>query len=112
MSIWDSLDRIHNMQYSSTISLVVKVIDSEIFEGMGEVGEDGRATGYEISIHCLGTDECGKIFNVNIRTSAATCEEAEKITETLSCNSIHYVQGVFHLGSDEHYDLLRLWSQL
>lgn len=32
------------MQYSSTISLVVRVIDSDIFEGMGEIGEDGHAT--------------------------------------------------------------------
>lgn len=98
------------MQYSSTISLVVKVIDSEIFEGMGEVGEDGRATGYEISVHCLGADECGKIFNVNIRTSVATCEEAGNITEKLSCNSIHYVQGVFLLDSDEHYDIITVYD--
>ncbi len=110
MSIWKSLDRIHKMQYISTISLVIKVIDSEIFEGMGEIGEDGRATGYEISVHCLGADECGKIFNVNIRTSVATYKEAKKITERLSCNSIHYVQGVFHLGSDEHYDIITVYD--
>jgi len=110
MSIWKSLDRIHKMQYRSTISLVVKVIDSEIFEGMGEVGEDGRATGCEISVHCLGADECGKIFNVNIRTTAATCEEAGKITEKLSCNSIHYIQGVFLLCSDKHYDIITVYD--
>jgi hypothetical protein len=110
MSIWKSLDRIHKMQYSSTISLVVKVIDSEIFEDMGEVGKDGRATGCEISVHCLGADECGKIFNVNIRTSVATCEEAGKITEKLSCNSIHFVQGVFLLGSDENYDIITVYD--
>ncbi len=90
-----------NMQYNSTISLVVKEIDSEIFEGMGEIGEDGRATVCEISADCLGTDEGCKIFNVNIRTTAATSEEAGKITEKLSCNSIHYIQGIFSLDSNE-----------
>ena len=98
------------MQHSSTIALVVQVIDNDIFEGMGKVGEDGCATGCEISVHCLGTDECGKIFNVNIRTTAATCEEAGKITDKLSCNSIHYIQGVFLLCSDKHYDIITVYD--
>jgi hypothetical protein len=99
-----------NMQYNSTISLVVKVIDSEIFKGMGEIGEDGRATGCEISVDCLGTDEGCKIFNVNIRTTAATYEEAGKIIEKLSCNSIHYIQGIFFLDSNEKLDFITVFD--
>lgn len=100
------------MQYSSIISLVVKIIDSDIFEGMGEIGEDGRATGCEISVDCLGADECGKIFNVNIRTTAATYEQAVKITEKLSCKSIHFIQGVFLVDSDENYDIITVYDPI
>jgi len=95
---------------SSTLSLVVKVIYNDIFEGMGEVGKDGHATGCEISVHCLGTDEGGKLFNVNIRTSSATYEEAFKIVEELSCNSIHYIQGIFFLDSTENLDLITVFN--
>lgn len=98
------------MQYSSTISLVVKVINSDIFEGMGEIGEDGHATGCEISVQCLGADEGGKIFNVNIRTSAATYDESGKIVGKLSCNSIHYIQGIFFLDSNNKLDLITVFD--
>ena len=86
------------MNYSSTISLAVKVIYNDIYEGMGKVEKDGHATGCEIFIHCLGADEGGKLFNVNVRTSSATYKEALKIVEELSCNSIHYIHGVCLLG--------------
>jgi len=98
------------MNYSSTISLVVKVIDNDIFEGMGEVGEDGRATGCEISVHCLGADEGGRLFNVVMRTSSATYEEALKIVADLSSNSIHYIQGEFFLDSNEKLDLITVFN--
>ncbi len=98
------------MANSSAISLVVKVIYNDIFEGMGEVGEDGRATGCEISVHCLGADEGGRLFNVVIRTSSATYKEAQKIVEDLSCNSIHYIQGVFFLDSNENLDLITVFN--
>ena len=98
------------MKYSSTISLVVKIIYNNIFKGMGEVGKDGRATGCEISIHCLGVDEGGKLFNVIIRTGTATYEEAFKITEELSYNTIHYIQGVFFLDSNENLDLITVFN--
>jgi len=73
---------------------------------MGKVEEDGLATGCEISAHCLGADEGGKLFNVNVRTSSATYKEALKIVEELSCNSIHYIHGVFFLDSNESYDAI------
>jgi len=98
------------MNYSSTISLVVKVIYNNIFEGMGEVGEYGHATGCEISIHCLGADEAGKLFNVVIRTSSDTCEEALKIVKRLSCNTIHYIKGIFFLDSNEKYDIITVFN--
>jgi hypothetical protein len=98
------------MNYSSTISLAVKVIYNDIFEGMGKVGDDGHANGCEISVHCLGTDEGGKLFNVVIRTSSDTYEEALKIVEDLSCNSIHYIKGIFFLDSNEKLDLITVFN--
>ena len=98
------------MKHSSTIALVMKVINHDIFKEMGEVGKDGRATGCEISIDCLGADEGGKLFNVEIHDSSNTYEEALKIVEELSCDSIHYIQGIFFLDSDEDHDLIRIYN--
>jgi len=96
--------------HSSTISLVIKVICNDILEGQGEVGEDSRATGCDVIADCLGVDVAGKLFNVEIRIGKATYEEALKITEELSCDSMHHIQGIFFLDSDEKYDIITIFD--
>lgn len=97
------------MNCRSYISLVVKVIHNDIFEDMGEVSENGHASGCEISVSCFGADESAKLFNVNIRTDASTYQQALDITRELSPGTIHYIKGVFFIDSNECYDLIMIF---
>lgn len=98
------------MKYDALISLVVKVMDSDIFESTGEVEGNGLAMGFEISIDCLGLDNAGKVLNVNIQTDADTYEEACTLTEDLSCGEIYHVRGLFFLDSDGKYDIITMYN--
>lgn len=98
------------MKYNAVISLVVKVMDSDIFENTGDVTENGLARCCEISIDCLGLDNAGKLLNVTIQTDADNCEQACTVTEDLSCGEILYVQGLFFLDSDGKYDIITLYN--
>jgi hypothetical protein len=98
------------MAYESTIALVVKVLHYDIFEGTGEVGENGQATGFEVNIDCTGVDNAGKFFNVDIFISVATRNEMMRIAEDMPCGTIHFISGIFFMDSDENYDILRVFD--
>ena len=98
-----------NMTHSPNISIVIKVIHSNIYKA-GEIGEHGRGTGYDISAWCLGSDECGRLFNVEIRIDTNIYEEAIKIHGDLACDTIHYIKGLFFLDSNEHYDIITVFN--
>jgi len=97
------------MQYSPNISLVIKVIHSNIYKA-GKIGKDGRGNGWDISAWCLGSDECGRLFNVEIRIDTSIYEEALKIHGELANDTIHYIHGLFFLDSNEHYDIITVFN--
>lgn len=98
------------MAYESTIALVVKIMHYDIYEGTGEVGENGKATGFEVNIDCTGVDNAGKFFNVDIFTSFATRNEAMRIVEDMPCGTIHLISGIFFMDSDKNYDILTVFN--
>jgi len=97
------------MTHRPTISLVIKVLRRNIYKA-GEIGKDGRGTGYDISAWCLGSDECGRLFNVEIRMDTSRYDEALKINEELASDTIHYINGLFFLDSNEYYDIITVFN--
>lgn len=97
------------MQYSPNISLVIKVLHRNIYKA-GEIGEDGCGTGWNISAWCLGSDECGRLFNVEIRMDTSVYEEALRVYEELASDNMHYIKGLFFLDSNEKYDIITVFN--